>query len=123
MIGEIAIIKIPPELSSKEQIIGEQILREMKSVKTVLKQDSNVKGEYRTRQVTFIAGEEKYETLYRESGLLFKVNVSTGLFFAQTVDRAFENKICGLRWRAHLQHVCRDWYFLSDNCEDEKLRS
>ena len=45
VIGEIAIIKIPPELSSKEQLIGEQILRTMKSVKTVLKQDSNVQGE------------------------------------------------------------------------------
>ena len=80
VIGEIAIIKIIPELSSKEKIIGEEILGKMKSVKTVLKQESNVKGEYRIRQVTFIAGEEKYETLYKESSLLFKVNVCTAYF-------------------------------------------
>jgi tRNA (guanine37-N1)-methyltransferase len=80
VIGDIAIIKIPPELSSKEKIIGEQILQKMKSVRTVLKQDSNVRGEYRTRDVIFIAGEEKYETLYKESGLLFKVNVGTAYF-------------------------------------------
>ena len=80
VIGDIAIIKIPPELSSKETIIGEQILQRMKSVRTVLKQDSNVKGEYRTREVAFIAGEEKYETTYKESGLLFRVNVGSAYF-------------------------------------------
>jgi tRNA (guanine37-N1)-methyltransferase len=80
VIGEIAIIKIPPELSSKERIIGEQILQKMKSVKTVLKQDSNVQGEYRTREVKFVAGEEKYETMYKESGLVFKVNVRSAFF-------------------------------------------
>lgn len=80
VIGDIAIIKIPPELSSKEAIIGEQILKKMKSVKTVLKQDSNVEGEFRTRDASLIAGEEKYETLYKESGLVFKVNVRTVYF-------------------------------------------
>jgi tRNA (guanine37-N1)-methyltransferase len=80
VIGDIAIIKIPPQLASKETMIGEQILKKMKSVKTVLKQNSDVSGEYRTRDVSLIVGEEKYETLYKESGLLFKVNVSTAYF-------------------------------------------
>ncbi|MGI0091236.1 MAG: class I SAM-dependent methyltransferase [Nitrososphaerales archaeon] len=80
VIGDIAIIKIPPDLFAKEKVIGEQILRKMKNVKTVLKQDSNVQGEYRIRDVSFIAGEEKYETIYKESGLLFRVNVGKAYF-------------------------------------------
>ncbi|HVB12720.1 MAG TPA: class I SAM-dependent methyltransferase family protein [Nitrososphaerales archaeon] len=80
VIGNIVVIKIPPELSSKEKMIGEQILQRMKNVQTVLKQDSNVQGEYRTRNVAFIAGEEKYETIYKESGLLFRVNVGSAYF-------------------------------------------
>lgn len=80
VIGDIAIIKIPKELHPKEQLIGEEILSKMKNVKTVLKQDSDVKGVYRTRDVSLIAGEEKYETLYKESGLRFKVNVKSAYF-------------------------------------------
>lgn len=80
VIGDIAIIKIPSSLKSKERIIGDEILREMKNVKTVLRQDSDIKGEYRTREVSHIAGDEKYETLYKESGLVFKVNVRSAYF-------------------------------------------
>lgn len=80
VIGDIAIIKIPEELSAKKKLIGDQILQRMKNVKTVLTQDSDVKGEYRTRELSFVSGEEKYETVYKESGLLFKVNVKTAYF-------------------------------------------
>lgn len=80
VIGDIAIIKIPEELHSKGGLIGEEILSRLKNVRTVLKQDSDVKGEYRTREASLIAGEEKYETLYKESGLLFRVNVKTAYF-------------------------------------------
>lgn len=80
VVGDIAIVKIPWELQTKEKLIGEQILHRMKNVKTVLKQDSDVKGEYRTRDLTFVSGEERYETTYKESGLLFRVNVSSAYF-------------------------------------------
>lgn len=80
IIGDIAIIKIPQELQSKERIIGEEILRKTKNVKTVLRQDSDVRGDYRTREVSLIAGEERYETLYKESGLRFRVNVKSAYF-------------------------------------------
>lgn len=80
VIGDIAIIKIPQELNSKEGLIGEEILSNLKNVRTVLKQASDIKGEYRIREVTLIAGEEKYETLYKESGLVFRVNVKTAYF-------------------------------------------
>ena len=80
VIGDIAIIKIPKELSSKENLIGEQILGNVKNVKTVLKQNSDVEGEYRTRNVSLIAGKEKYETIYKESGVSIKVDVRSVYF-------------------------------------------
>ncbi|MDA4130509.1 MAG: class I SAM-dependent methyltransferase family protein, partial [Thaumarchaeota archaeon] len=75
IIGDIVIIKIPDELASKQALIGEEILSHAKNVKTVLKQDSDVSGEFRIRSVSLIAGEEKYETIYKESGISIKVDV------------------------------------------------
>jgi len=80
VIGDIAIIKIPSELSTKESLIGEELLRQMKNVVTVLKQNSDVQGEYRTRDVSVIAGPEKYETVYKESGISLKVDVRSVYF-------------------------------------------
>jgi tRNA (guanine37-N1)-methyltransferase len=80
VIGDIAIIKIPPELASREKLIGEELLQRMKNVTTVLKQESDVEGEYRIRAVSVIAGEEKYETIYKESGVAIKVDVRTVYF-------------------------------------------
>ncbi len=80
VIGDIAIIKIPEALESREELIGEQILDRMKNVTTVFRQLSDVQGEYRTRNLKLIAGEEKYETIYKESNCAFKVNVRSVYF-------------------------------------------
>lgn len=80
VIGDIAIVKIPPELVSRQKLIGAQVLQKMRNIRTVLRQDSAVGGEFRTRDLSYIAGEEKYETIYKESGLLFKVNVRNAYF-------------------------------------------
>jgi tRNA (guanine37-N1)-methyltransferase len=80
VIGDIAIIKIPEQLSSKERLIASQILQAMKNVRTVLKQSSDVQGEFRIRDLDFVVGEEKYETIYKESGCLFKVNLKDVYF-------------------------------------------
>ncbi len=80
VIGDIAIIKIPDELLDKKELIAAQILKSMKNVRTVLRQVSDVQGEYRIRELSLVAGEEKYETIYKESGCLFKVNVKDVYF-------------------------------------------
>ena len=80
VIGDIAIIKIPNELSTKQELIAAQIQRSMKNVRTVLKQSSDVQGEYRTRDLEFVSGDENYETIYKESACLFKVNVKEVYF-------------------------------------------
>lgn len=80
VIGDIAIIKIPDILSSKQELIGREILSRMKNVRTVLRQRSDVQGEFRTRDLSFVTGEEKYETICKESGCLFKVDVKEVYF-------------------------------------------
>jgi tRNA (guanine37-N1)-methyltransferase len=80
VIGDIAIIKIPTELGRKEKLIGDELIYRMKNVTTVLKQESDVEGEFRLRNVSFVSGEEKYETIYKENGVLFKVDVRSVFF-------------------------------------------
>lgn len=75
VIGDIAVIKIPNELLAKQGVIAGEILARMKNVRTVLKQTSDVQGEFRIRQVEFVKGEEKYETIYKENSCLFKVDL------------------------------------------------
>ncbi|MHB8567819.1 MAG: class I SAM-dependent methyltransferase [Nitrososphaerales archaeon] len=80
VIGDIAIIKIPKSLESRSSLIGEQIIERMKNVSTVLSQESDISGEFRVRELSFVAGEERYETIYKESECRFKVNVRSVYF-------------------------------------------
>ncbi len=74
VVGDIAIIIIPPELEEKETIIGETLLGMLKNIQVVAKRDGNVSGEFRTTSLKIIAGEKRKETLHRESGVIFQLN-------------------------------------------------
>ena len=76
VIGDIAIIDIPKELKKKEKIIANTLLN-FNNIKTVLKKAGKVKGRLRTRRLVWIAGEKKRETIHKESGCRFKLNVET----------------------------------------------
>lgn len=80
IIGDIIIIKIPDSLLSKKEIIANTLLKKIKSVNTVFQQISPVQGNYRIRQLEFLAGEEKTITEYKEHGCIFKVDVSKTYF-------------------------------------------
>lgn len=80
IIGDIVIIKIPECLMSKKEIIGEAILGRVKPAKSVFIQTSAVKGEFRVRNLEFLAGEEKTETEYKENGCRFRVDVVRAYF-------------------------------------------
>ncbi len=80
IVGDIAVIKIPDNLLTKKQLIGKTLLNEVKPLKTVLMQITPVCGDYRTRQLELIAGEDKTTTLYREHGCSFKVNLASVYF-------------------------------------------
>ncbi|MGQ9468628.1 MAG: class I SAM-dependent methyltransferase [Nitrososphaerales archaeon] len=80
IIGDIAVIKIPDALLDKKFIIAKAIMDNMRSVKTVLRQVTPVSGDYRTRELEYILGEDKKLTLYKEHGCIFKVDLAKVYF-------------------------------------------
>jgi tRNA (guanine37-N1)-methyltransferase len=79
-VGDIIIVRIPDSLLSKKKIIGETLLEQVKTAKSVFYQSSSVEGEFRTRDLEILAGEDKTETEYKEFGCRFIVDVEKAFF-------------------------------------------
>jgi tRNA (guanine37-N1)-methyltransferase len=76
LIGDIAIID-----QHEENVIDiANVILKHKNIKTVFQATSAVSGEYRTRELSFIAGENKTETIYRENGCRYLLDVSNVYF-------------------------------------------
>ncbi len=80
LVGNIAIIKVPPELENYKFKIGEAISRLYKSVKTVLNVSKPTEGSYRLRKYEVIWGEETTQTIHKEYGCRFKVDLQKVFF-------------------------------------------
>jgi len=79
-IGDIIILRIPDSLVSKKEIIGNVLLEKVKTAKSVFYQSSPVSGDFRTRKLELLAGEDKTETEYKEHGCRFIVDVEKAFF-------------------------------------------
>ena len=79
-IGDIIIVRIPDSLLPKKKLIGETLLNEVKIAKSVFYQASAVEGDFRTRNLEILAGEDKTETEYKEFGCKFTVDVENAFF-------------------------------------------
>jgi len=79
-IGDIIVIRIPDSLLSKKKVIGETLLKEVTTAKSVFYQSSDVIGDFRTRSLELLAGEDKTETEYKEFGCRFFVDVEKAFF-------------------------------------------
>ncbi len=79
-IGGIIVIRIPDSLLSKKKIIGETLLEQVKTAKSVFYQSSDVEGDFRTRSLELLAGDNKTETEYKEYGCRFLVDVERAFF-------------------------------------------
>ena len=79
-VGEIIVLRIPDSLKSKKKIIGEALLDQVKTTRSVFYQSSPVEGEFRTRNLEILAGEDNTETEYKESGCRFLVDVEKAFF-------------------------------------------
>lgn len=76
LIGDIAIID-----QHEEKVMDiAKILLQHKNIRTVFQATSAVSGEYRTRELIFIAGVKKTETIYRENGCRYLLDVSNVYF-------------------------------------------
>ena len=79
-IGDIIIVRIPDSLLSKKKMIGEALLGEVKIARSVFYQASAVEGDFRTRNLEILAGEDNTETEYKEFGCKFLVDVENAFF-------------------------------------------
>jgi tRNA (guanine37-N1)-methyltransferase len=79
-IGDIIIVRIPDSLLEKKKIIGEALLEQVKTAKSIFYQSSSVEGDFRTRDLEVIAGEDKTQTEYKEHGCRFLVDVQKAFF-------------------------------------------
>ena len=79
-VGDIIIVRIPDSLLSKKEIIGKTLLEQVKTAKSVFYQASSVEGDFRTRDLEILAGENKTETEYKEFGCRFIVDVKKAFF-------------------------------------------
>jgi tRNA (guanine37-N1)-methyltransferase len=76
-VGDIALIRIPPGIEADTlKRLAERILEEFKYVKSVWGGYPGVQGEYRLRKYVHLAGEPRSETVYKEHGCLFKVDIT-----------------------------------------------
>ena len=95
ILGNIAIVKFPHHrraprervslqgarfLLGAKKKFAEKILRENKSVRTILEKQGKVKGRLRKIQTKHLAGEKTKEVLYKENDCLFRFNVDSCYF-------------------------------------------
>ncbi|MEM2911042.1 MAG: class I SAM-dependent methyltransferase family protein [Candidatus Bathyarchaeia archaeon] len=79
-IGDIAVIEVPPELEAYKTDIGHAIIKAHKNVRTVLAKAGAIAGTYRLREFTIIAGEPKTETIHKEHGCKYYVDLAKAYF-------------------------------------------
>ena len=79
-VGEIIVLRIPDSLQAKKKIIGETLLEQVKTTRSVFYQSSPVEGEFRTRSLEILAGIDNTQTEYKESGCKFIVDVEKAFF-------------------------------------------
>jgi len=75
IIGDIAIIRVPESLHKHTQAIAEAVMKTHKHVKAVWRQTGPVSGNLRLRTLEWVAGEKRTETIHKEYGCVFKVDL------------------------------------------------
>lgn len=79
LIGDILILRKKPGIDidvARVMSLAKELLNRFRYIKTVYLDVGGVIGEHRTRNLVFIAGEQKTRTVYREYGLEFVVDIS-----------------------------------------------
>jgi len=80
LIGDIILVEIPPELKPYEKMVAEGLMKLYPSVKTVLSKEGVTKGAYRLREYRVIAGLNKFETIHREHGCIYRIDLRRAFF-------------------------------------------
>jgi len=80
IVGDIAIIDIPEDLSEFATAIGRGLLEVNPNARLVLRISGDVTGPFRTRKFQIIAGSGSTETLHRECSCVFHLDVASVYF-------------------------------------------
>jgi tRNA (guanine37-N1)-methyltransferase len=80
IVGDIAIVEIPPELEAYRAVVGEAVLKLNRNIRTVLAKAGAVSGVYRLRELRTIAGEKNTATIHREYGCRYYVDLAKAYF-------------------------------------------
>ena len=81
IIGDIIIFsEFPKELTKKEKLIANALLKLNKNIKVITKKTKQHYGKYRLKKVKIIAGEKRKTTLHKENNVKLKLNIETCYF-------------------------------------------
>ena len=80
IIGDIVVIDITSQLKPYQKTIGEAIMQTQKNVTTVLAKASDISGVFRVRDYDYIAGEHKTQTIHREFGCQYHIDIAKAYF-------------------------------------------
>lgn len=80
IIGDVAVIEVAQELGSLKEVIAKAIVEVHKGVKTVLCKSGAVGGEFRVRSYDHVLGERKTETIHKEHGCRYLLDVTKAYF-------------------------------------------
>ena len=80
VIGHVLVIDLPEILLDKEKQIARAFLKTLKPVKSVVKKKGPVKGEIRVRELELLEGIKDLETLYKENGCNYYLDISKVFF-------------------------------------------
>jgi tRNA (guanine37-N1)-methyltransferase len=79
IVGDIAVVKFDKEKKSEKIKFARELLQRP-NVKVVVEKADRIKGRLRTAEMNHIAGEKRKDTLYKENGCSFRLNVQTCYF-------------------------------------------
>ncbi|MDF1537791.1 MAG: class I SAM-dependent methyltransferase family protein [Candidatus Thorarchaeota archaeon] len=94
LIGDIAVLEIPEELSDFQYAIGEAFLQVRSNFTTILGKKGAIKGTLRTREYVLLAGLDKTSTTHTEYGCKIAVNLAKAYFSPRLLEE--HNRIAQL---------------------------
>jgi tRNA (guanine37-N1)-methyltransferase len=80
IIGDIAIIKIPPGNIANAEKVAKKIMTIHRNIKTVLTPGTQITGDFRVRKLNLLAGENKTNTIHKEAGCIYVIDLEKTYF-------------------------------------------
>lgn len=91
ILGNLALVKFDRNTKLKDKkTFAEDLMKNHKSVRTVLEKSNKIRGRLRTPETKFILGEKTKEVLYKENGCEFRFNVDTCYFSPRLASERLE---------------------------------